>query len=311
MSAFTPPSSYGHVPGFSQIKLSHHPPTSQEVTPIIILTLSRVEKNNAFTSTMENDMVRAFDMLDQDDRVKVIVVTGEGKNFCAGADLEIGLERTAGIGPKDHRDGGGRTALAIHRCRKPTIAAIQGAAIGVGITMTLPMSIRVAWEGAKIGFVFSQRGVVMEAASSFFLPRLIGHSRAIYLTTTGSVIPAASPAFEDLFHAILPSPEEVLPYALTIAEQIAAQTSTVSTYLMREMIWRNPGSAEGAHLLDSEIMWELYGKEDKKEGVKAFLEKRSPKMTGDLKQGMPSNVPWWEPINTVPRSGIRSDKSKL
>lgn len=256
-------------------------------------------------------MVRAFDMLDQDDRVKVIVVTGEGKNFCAGADLEIGLERTPGVGVKEHRDGGGRTALAIHRCRKPTIAAIQGPAIGIGITMTLPMAIRVAWEGAKVGFVFSQRGVVMEAASSFFLPRLIGHSRAIYLTTTGSVIPASSPHFGDLFHALLLSPHDVLPHALGIAEQIASQTSTVSTYLMREMMWRNPGSAEGTHLLDSQIMWELYETEDKKEGVRAFLEKRKPTMKGNLREGMPRNVPWWEPINTVPRSGLRDAKSRL
>jgi len=139
--------------------------------------------------------------------------------------------------------------------------------------MTLPMVVRVAWQGAKIGFVFSQRGVVMEAASSFFLPRLIGHSRAIFLTTTGSTLPASSPHFGDLFHEILPSPQEVLPRALQLAEQIVEKTSTVSTYLMREMIWRGPGSAEGAHLLDSELMWELYDKEDKKEGFKAFLER--------------------------------------
>jgi len=177
--------------------------------------------------------------------------------------------------------------------------------------MTLPMTIRLAWQGAKVGFVFSQRGVVMEAASSFFLPRLIGHSRALYLTTTGSIIPASSPHFGDLFHELLPSPQEALPRALELAEQIVKQTSTVSTYLMREMMWRNPGSAEGAHLLDSELMWELYDKEDKKEGVKAFLEKRSPVMKGDLKGGMPRNIPWWEGINTRPKSGERSAKSRL
>jgi enoyl-CoA hydratase/carnithine racemase len=221
---------------------------------------------------------------------------------------------------------GGRVALAIHRCRKPTIAAIQGPAIGVspkpefcspltreqiGITMTLPMTIRIAWRGAKIGFVFSQRGVVMEAASSFFLPRLIGYSRALYITTTGLTLPASSPHFGDLFHGLLPSPQEVLPRALDLAEQIAKQTSTVSTYLMREMMWRNPGSAEGAHLLDSELMWELYDKEDKKEGIHAFIEKRNPAMKGDLKVGMPSNVPWWEAIDTRPRSGERGAKSRL
>jgi enoyl-CoA hydratase/carnithine racemase len=181
----------------------------------------------------------------------------------------------------------------------------------IGITMTLPMTIRLAWQGAKVGFVFSQRGVVMEAASSFFLPRLIGHSRALYLTTTGSTLPASSRHFGDLFHELLPSPQEVFPRALELAEQIVAQTSTVSTYLMREMMWRNPGSAEGAHLLDSELMWELYDKEDKKEGIKAFLEKRSPIMKGNLKDGMPRNVPWWESRDTRPRSGDRNAKSRL
>ena len=178
--------------------------------------------------------------------------------------------------------------------------------------MTLPMTIRLAWQGAKIGFVFSQRGVVMEAASSFFLPRLIGHSRALYLTTTGSTLPASSPHFGDLFHELLPSPQDVLPRALELAEQIVKQTSTVSTYLMREMMWRNPGSAEGTHLLDSQIMWELYEKEDKKEGIRSFLEKREPVMTGTVSNGMPANVPWWEPIDTVPRGGKeRTGKSKL
>jgi enoyl-CoA hydratase/carnithine racemase len=178
--------------------------------------------------------------------------------------------------------------------------------------MTLPMTIRVASSTAKIGFVFSHRGVVMEAASSFFLPRLIGHSSSLYLTTTGSILPASSPHFGTLSHHLLPSPDLVLPKALEIAEQIVKQTSTVSTYLIREMMWRNPGSAEGTHLLDSQIMWELYDKGDKKEGIRAFLEKRDPRMEGTVRDGMPANVPWWEPIDTVPRGGKeRTAKSRL
>jgi len=164
--------------------------------------------------------------------------------------------------------------------------------------MTLPMTIRLAWSEAKVGFVFSQRGVVMEAASSFFLPRLIGHSKALYVTTTGSILPASSQHFGALFNELLPSPSEVLPRALELATQIVAQTSTVSTYLIRELMWRGPTSAEGAHLLDSELMVQLYDGEDKKEGFRAFMEKRKPVFKGDLKGNMPVSVPWWEPVDT-------------
>lgn len=179
--------------------------------------------------------------------------------------------------------------------------------------MTFPMTIRLAWADAKVGFVFSQRGVVMEVASSFFLPRLIGHSKALfvlytsppfcfanrirYVTTTDSVLRASSPHFGDLFHELLPSSEAVLPRALELASQIVTQTSTVSTYLMREMMWRGPTSAEGAHLLDSELMVQLYDLEDKKEGFRAFLEKRKPLFKGDLRGGMPESVPWWEEVD--------------
>lgn len=290
-ATFTPPPTYAKIP-FEHISLSHHPASSPTVTPIIIIFIDRIEKNNAFTSEMEHSLVQAFDMLDLDDRVKAIVVTGKGRMFCAGADLEIGLNRAPGLRDKDHRDGGGRVSMAIQRCRKPTIAAIQGPAVGIGITMTLPMTIRIAYANAKLGFVFAQRGVVMEAASSFYLPRLIGYSKALYLTTTGSVFPASSSHFGDLFAEILPTPDAVLPRALELASQIAVQTSLISTYLMREMMYRNPNSPEGAHLLDSEIMVQLYDKEDKKEGLKAFLEKRNVNFKGDFKSGLPENVPW-------------------
>ncbi|CZT00996.1 related to enoyl-CoA hydratase/carnithine racemase [Rhynchosporium graminicola] len=177
--------------------------------------------------------------------------------------------------------------------------------------MTLPMTIRLAWTDAKIGFVFSQRGVVMEAASSFFLPRLIGHSKVLYLATTGSVLATSSPHFGHLFHELLPKPSSVLPRALTLASQIARQTSTVSTYLMRMMMYRGPNSAEGAHLLDSELMWELYAKEDKKEGIEAWMEKREPEMKSDMRSGMPGNVPWREELRVIPHRGVRHEKSKL
>lgn len=155
---------------------------------------------------------------------------------------------------KNHRDGGGRGSLAIHNCSKPTIAAINGHAIGVGITMTLPMAIRVAWSKAKIGFVFSQRGLIAEACSTYFLPRLIGHSRALKVAITGEIDTADSKAFDGLFSELCDRQEDVLPAALKIAEGIAAKTSPVSTWMIREMFYRGPNSAEEAHLLESRVM---------------------------------------------------------
>ena len=155
-------------------------------------------------------------------------------------------------------DSGGSVVLAIHNCSKPVIGAIQGAAVGIGATMTLPMSIRVALSSAKIGFVFARRGLVMEACSSFFLPRLIGMSRALHLTTTGSVHQANDKLFGDLFSATYDTPERVIAEALKIAEEVAANTSVVSTFLMRQMMYRDTGSAEGQHLLDSRILYDLF-----------------------------------------------------
>lgn len=154
---------------------------------------------------------------------------------------------------------GGRVALAIFHCRKPTIGALQGAAVGIGITMTLPMNIRVCYREAKIGFVFARRGLVMEAASSFFLPRLVGHARAMQAVTTGSVYLAKDKVFEGLFSELLDTPEEVLPRALEVADEVVRNTSVVSTYLMKEMMFRDAGSPEGQHLLDSRVIYELFG----------------------------------------------------
>lgn len=166
------PSSYAALP-FEQIRVSHVPESSKEVTPVVVLTLYRPKNYNAFTEKLMRETENAFELFDVDDRVKCVVIAGHGKMFCAGADLDIGFSH--GKEPiRDHRDGGGRVSLAIHRCRKPTIGAIHGSAVGVGITMTLPMTIRIAYEKAKVGFVFARRGIIMEACSSFFLPKLIG-----------------------------------------------------------------------------------------------------------------------------------------
>jgi len=194
-------------------------------------------------------------------------------------------------------DRGGRVSLAIHHCTKPTIAAIQGAAVGVGITMCLPACIRVAYAKAKVGFVFSRRGIIMEACSSFFLPRLIGYSRALHLTTTGSVYPADSPLFGTLFSELLPSPEATLSRALEIADDVAKNTSVVSTAVMRDLMYRGADSAEGAHLLDSRIIHGMFGSRDNQEGVQSFLEKRPANFTGQVPKDAPDAYPWWQQVD--------------
>ena len=196
---------------------------------------------------------------------------------------------------------GGRVSLAVHNCRKPTIAALNGSAVGVGITMCLPMAIRLAPKTAKVGFVFARRGLVMEAASSYFLPRLVGFSKAMHLVTTGATYPAAHPLYEGLFTETLDNPEQVLPRALEIAQDVADNCSGVSWALMRDMMWRNPGSAEEAHLLDSRVIYEMFSSTDNKEGVKAFLEKRPVRFIGTLEKDAPGAYPWWTPVDVVSR----------
>ncbi|KIW63630.1 hypothetical protein, variant [Phialophora macrospora] len=300
------PDSYKSLP-LQQIKVSYVPDSSPTPTPVLLISLNRPQKHNAFTDQMREDLERVYELIDIDPRVKVVVLTGAGRSFCAGADLDIGFlgskdENGQIKHPKterdvDHRDGGGRTSLAIHHCSKPTIAAIQGAAVGVGITMCLPASIRVAYAKAKVGFVFSRRGIIMEACSSYFLPRLIGHSRAMHLTTTGSVYPADSPLFGTLFSELLPSPEATLARALELADEVAKNTSTVSTKMMRELMYRGPDSAEGAHLLDSRIIHGLFGSKDNVEGVQSFLQKRQVNFTGQVPQDAPDGYPWWNQID--------------
>lgn len=207
---------------------------------------------------------------------------------------------------------GGRMTMAIHRCRKPTIGALNGSAVGIGITMTLPMAIRIAYKDAKIGFVFARRGLVMEAASSFFLPKLIGTSKTMHLITTGAVYPAKHHLLDDLFTETLDKPEDVLPRALEIASDVAANCSNVSWALNRDLIYRPTDSAEEQHLLDSRIIYSMFGTGDNKEGVKAFLEKRPVKFTGTLETDAPPVYPWWRPIEITPRpAGQVGNKAKL
>ncbi|RMX90004.1 hypothetical protein D0869_00435 [Hortaea werneckii] len=267
------PTSYSALPT-KEIRFHHVPEASQDVTPIIVIELYRPNKYNAFTEQMMRELEHAFQLVDVDDRVKCAVVTGNGRMFCAGADLDTAF-KGGQEDPRDHRDGGGRVALAIHRCRKPVIGALQGSAVGIGITMTLPMNIRIAYKDAKIGM-----------------------SKALHLTTTGSTYPASHALLNDLFSETLDRPDAVLPRALEIADEIVKNTSSVSTCLMKDLMYRDAGSAEGQHLLDSRLIYEMFSSKDNKEGVDAFLQKRPVKFTGTMQRDAPAAWPWYQAADT-------------
>lgn len=306
------PSSYESLPTTGHTKISHHPAGAQTATPVIIVTLSRPQNQNAFTVEMMRDFEQIYPMFDVDERVRVVVLTGAGKTFCAGADLDIGfnaLGETKRV--MDQRDTGGRLALAIYRCRKPTICAMQGSAVGIGMTLTLPCAIRIAYEGGKYGFVFARRGVTMESMSSFFLPRLIGYSRAMYLLTTGATYPPNSKHFGHLFQETLPDAKAVLPRAIELATEIAERTSGLSQVLNKELMWRGPDSAEKSHLLDSSVLYHMFASRDQTEGVGSFFEKRKPNFKATLEEDAPPNFPWWTEVDTGNRPKAAKTSSKL
>ena len=265
-----------------------------------VLTLNRPDRMNAFTTAMLEEMVETFRDANRNDAVRVVVVTGAGKAFCAGADLGGGgktFDAEAGgedVGLTGHRDGGGQVTLEIFSCRKPVIAAINGAAVGVGITMTLPMDIRVVSEDAKIGFVFARRGIVPEACSSWFLPRIIGISKAVELCVTGRVFRAADEAASGLFNHIVPA-DQVLPKAMEIAREIADNTSAVSVALAKALLWHGMAQPDPqhAHIIDSKcIFWAGRGA-DAYEGVQSFLDKRPAQFKMSAWSDMPKFYPWW------------------
>ncbi|KAA8643945.1 hypothetical protein EYZ11_006358 [Aspergillus tanneri] len=291
----------------THVQVSHHPAGAPEATPVVVVTLNRPEKHNAFTNEMMDDFEKIYPMFDVDERVKVIVLTGAGKIFCAGADLERGFEGMEKERTVDHRDTGGRLALAMYRCRKPTIAAMQGSAVGLGMTMTLPAAIRIACDKGKYGFVFPRRGLTMESSSSFFLPRLIGYSNAMYLVTTGGVFPPTASHFGSLFAETYPDPKQVVSRALELATEIAENVSPMASYLSRSLMWRNPGSAEETHLVDSAVLYHMFSGRDQKEGVQAFFEKRKPDFKASLDEDAPPNFPWWTEVDT----GRRPKQSKI
>lgn len=265
---------------------------------VLTVTLNRPERLNAFTIQMMDDLLRLLDAVDADDDVRVVVFTGAGRAFCAGADLGGGggTFDASRIEPAEaHRDGGGRVTLRIFECRKPVIAAINGAAVGVGATMTLPMDVRIASEDARFGFVFCRRGIVPEAASSWFLPRVVGISQAMEWVATGRVFPASEALVGGLVSRVVP-PSELLPVAHGLAREIAENTSAVSVALARQMLWKMLGADHPmeAHRVDSQAIYAMGRSPDAYEGVQSFLEKRPPRFTMKVSRDMPAFFPWWK-----------------
>lgn len=266
---------------------------------IATVTLNRPDRLNAVNATVIRELVGALDQADADDAVRAVVVTGAGRAFCAGADLGGGGATFAG-GPgrsehaEDHRDGGGLVTLRIFDMKKPVIAAINGPAVGFGVTMTLAMDVRLASSAARLGFVFARRGVVPEACSTWFLPRLVGIAQAAEWAYTGRIFSAEEARAGGLVSRVV-APEALLPAAHELAHEIADNTSAVSVALIRQMLWRMLGAdhPREAHRLDSLGMWHTGRSADAHEGVTSFLEKRPPTFTGRPSQDMPPFYPWW------------------
>jgi enoyl-CoA hydratase/carnithine racemase len=258
---------------------------------VMVLTLDRPDRLNAFTEQMLRDLIAAFDAADADDDVRVVIVTGAGRAFCAGADLATGgetFDASARGGVEEHRDGGGLVALRIFECRKLVIGAINGAAVGVGVTMTLPMDVRLASQDARFGFVFARRGITPEAASSWFLPRVVGISRAMEWVGTGRVFDAQEALDGGLVRSVHP-PGELLAAAHALAQEVVQHTAPVSVALARQMLWRMLGAEHplAAHRVDSRAIFERGRSADVREGVAAFLEKRPARFPDRVSDGLP------------------------
>ena len=283
---------------------------------VLTLTLNRPDKLNAFNAAMMNDLIRAFDAADADDAVRAIIVTGAGRAFCAGADLSAGAKTFDYAAREDRpdkagtpvdangridwshpsvRDGGGRVVLRIFQCCKPVIAAVNGPAVGIGATMLLPMDVRLASEQARIGFVFARRGITPEACSSWFLPRLVGISRALEWTYTGRIFDAAEALAGGLVRQVH-APQSLLPAAQALAREIVDNSAPVSVALTRQMMWRMLGAEHPmmAHRIDSRAIYARGASADAKEGVSAFLEKRRATFTNTVSQDLPDFYPWWQ-----------------
>ena len=271
---------------------------------IATITLHRPEKMNAFTGTMMKELMAAFDLVDADDDVRAVVVTGQGdRAFCAGADLTptsgkqvfASGDAVESLSDERVRDSGGRLTLRIFQCKKPVIAAINGVAVGIGATMLLAMDIRLASDNARFGFVFARRGIVPEAASSWFLPRLVGMQQSLEWCMTGRVFDAQE-ALDGSLVRSLHAPADLLPAAYALAREIADNTAPVSIALTRAMLWRLSAAEHPmeAHKIDSKAIYRRARSADAKEGIASFLEKRDPIYPDKVSADLPDFFPWWE-----------------
>ncbi|MCK9276376.1 MAG: crotonase/enoyl-CoA hydratase family protein [Syntrophales bacterium] len=266
---------------------------------VATITLNRPDKLNAVNDGMLNELIEAFDQADKDDEVRAIIVTGAGRAFCAGADLADKENtfnyRTESL--EDHRDSGGTVVLKIFELKKPVIAAINGPAVGFGITMTLPMDVRIAVENAKIAFPFTRRGIVPDACCAWFLPRIVGISRAVEWTMTGRTF-SAEEAFKNGLLSMIAAPHEVMKKSMAVAREISDNTSAVSVALTRQLFWRTLGADHPmeVHRLDSKCIYYMGLSKDSSEGALSFLEKRPPHFTMKPGTDMPDFYPWWYDI---------------
>ena len=272
---------------------------------VFTITLNRPDRLNAFNNQMARDWLSVLDEVDGNDGIRVVIVTGAGRGFCAGADLSGGSgafdykdrkgeSGQAGDKPLAPRDTGGLVTLRLYQCKKPIIAAVNGPAVGIGVTSTLPMDIRLASDQARFGFVFARRGIVPEACSSWFLPRLVGISRAMEWVATGRVFDADEALHGGLVSEVL-APDQLLPRARELAREIADNTSAVSVALSRQMMWRMLGAAHPmeAHRIDSAGVAYMGASADGHEGVQSFLDKRPAEFALKPSQDMPDYYPWW------------------
>ncbi|MET0183393.1 MAG: crotonase/enoyl-CoA hydratase family protein [Caulobacterales bacterium] len=272
---------------------------------VATITLNRPDKLNAFTAGMMSDLFACFDITDRDDDIRAVIVTGAGRGFCAGADLSAGgatfnydtrAERGAAEDSERIRDNGGRLTLRIYESLKPMIAAVNGPAVGVGATMQLAMDMRLASTEARFGFPFARRGIVLEACSSYFLPKIVGVPAALEWCMTGRVFPASEAKERGLVRS-LHAPDELLPAARALAKEIVDNCAPLSVALMRQMIWRVASADHPmeAHKIDSRAVHRLGAGADAKEGVESFLQKRPPNFTQKVSAEMPDFFPWWQP----------------